>query len=360
MYREELVKVLRVISEDKQVQWLETDQFSKKAILYKAFTNPVQKGDVVLVNVTASLLRLGTGGYDFVKANYEKSSDYEHSEDNGHIMKLRYTPMQHSVMAVESQESPFHSLFSEKFTLREQKILLAELHSMVPLVFSIAQLLHQEAKVCVIFDDQAALALSVSEHLQKLHSYEHFYSITIGQAFGGMYEATTLQTALQFATQYLEADLVVVSVGPGVVGTGTKYGFSGIEQAKWANVIGALDGIPVWIPRLSFHDKRQRQQGLSHHTRTALFQFTYARSILPFPEMKTSDQQLIEKQLSQENSLVEHDIVWSELKGQEPIIEQAFHFYGQEIKTMGRTFQDDPIFFLAVAESTKVSLGLGG
>ncbi|UTW69794.1 DUF3866 family protein [Anaerobacillus sp. HL2] len=69
--------------------------------------------------------------------------------------------------------------------------------------------------------------------------------------------------ALQFAKEVLrKADVILVTLGPGVVGTGTSYGFYGIVQASWANIINSLDGVPVWVPRLSESDKRERHKVL--------------------------------------------------------------------------------------------------
>ncbi|OJT85865.1 hypothetical protein BM535_22000, partial [Clostridioides difficile] len=57
-------------------------------------------------------------------------------------------------------------------------------------------------------------------------------TITIGNAFGGDYECINIYTALITAKEILKADAVFVSMGPGIAGTGTKYGFTGIEQGS--------------------------------------------------------------------------------------------------------------------------------
>ncbi|KMK76096.1 DUF3866 family protein [Alkalihalobacillus pseudalcaliphilus] len=357
MYHQALVKVVSVLFEDHKKQWIITDQFSGRAILYKSVLEPVKAGDDIYVNITAYHLNLGTGGYDIVVSKQISPETVTRNEQGGHIIKLRYTPNQHSVQAIDAQESPYHTLFEKDFSLEGKKVLLAELHSMVPLIWSFARQLNEQLKITFIFDEQAALALPISKHLERLEKEKGFHSITIGQAFGGEYEATTLQNALQFADQYLRSDLIVVSVGPGVVGTGTKYGFSGIHLANWANIIGALQGVPVWVPRISFADKRERQRGVSHHTRTALMEFTYAKSILPLPYLQQDRMQLIKQQLAHAKSLTEHTVIISTKKANFEHIRKAVTIFEDEITTMNRSFAEDPDYFCGVFEATRVSLG---
>ena len=59
-------------------------------------------------------------------------------------------------------------------------------------------------------------------------------------------------------------------MGPGIAGTGTKYGFTGIEQGPILDAVKKLGGMPISIPRISFADKRDRHQGISHHSITVL------------------------------------------------------------------------------------------
>ncbi|WP_017728168.1 DUF3866 family protein [Halalkalibacterium ligniniphilum] len=359
MYDELQTIVRSILYEDDAIQIIETTNGSKKAILYKACTPHVSIGEKITVNTTAHALKLGTSGYDFVKSTAHQAS-YNVSNIKGHIIKARYTPIQHSVLAIEEQESPYHDQFKLKFALQRKPVLVGELHSMVPLVYYVAQELRAATSMCVILDDCASLPLMISEQLRELHKQDGFYSITIGQAFGGMYEAVSLQSALQFACETLKVDTILVSLGPGVVGTGTAYGFSGMCLADWANVIGALNGIPVWIPRLSFSEKRVRHYGLSHHTRTALAAFTYAKSVLPLPLLKKEWEHTIQKQLEAENWLQRnHSILFSKVD-MNANVQRALQRSKQPIRTMGRGYSDDPAFFLGVAEAVRVSFEEGG
>lgn len=83
----------------------------------------------------------------------------------------------------------------------------------------------------------------------------------------------------------VKTDVVIVAMGPGIVGTGTKYGFSGVEQAHIIDATNKLGGKPVLIPRIGFNDKRQRHQGISHHTITVL-ELCNSSCVLTFPTME--------------------------------------------------------------------------
>ncbi|WP_209122475.1 DUF3866 family protein [Alkalihalobacillus sp. BA299] len=346
MYVDEVVIVKKVLFEDESIQLLETIGGAGKAILYRTFFQKVQQGDEVVVNVTATTLQLGTGGWDIVKA-VPNALPYKKTAGNGHIMKARYMPNQHSVLTVEAQESKDHSLFQTSFCLDGQSILLAELHSMLPLVYVFMRKYAPEMKLTVIISDEAALPLMLSEHIRVLKKEKHFHSITVGQAFGGEFEAVNIVTALQYAVQKLKSDLILISLGPGVVGTGTVYGFSGMELANWANIVGGLGGKPIWIPRVSFADDRERHKGISHHTLTPLTKFTFSKSLVPLPTLTNEQQLLLEQQVNNLNK--QHSVIWVEQKRFKSLLENALVSYPKQIKTMGRTYEDDPVFFYTVA-----------
>lgn len=349
MYIELETKVQKVLFENEQVQIVQTTSGAKKAIVYRSFFERVDENDAVIVNHTGSALNLGTGGYDIVK-HVLKKKPFQNDEQ-GHIMKLRYTPQQLSVLSVEAEESPYHSLFTRNFSLNGRYVLLAELHSMIPVIYQLLKRFCNGFTLTVIIDDKASLPLMMSEHLNILHKNENFFSITIGQAFGGKYEAVNLQTALQFAKEQLKSDFIVVSLGPGVVGTSSLYGFSGMCLADWANIIGSLDGKSVWVPRLSFAEKRKRHYGLSHHTLTPLAKFTYAESILPLPALNGQKQDELQKNLAPLKEKKQVRIDWEQVD--HSLLSEALDSYPAPITTMGRTFQDDAAFFYGIYSAVK-------
>ncbi|WEG18201.1 DUF3866 family protein [Alkalihalophilus pseudofirmus] len=360
MFAEVRDQIKAIVFEDNHIQILQTSR-TQQAVLYKALTKKGRIGDTVLLNTTASELNLGTGGYDFVKSAGENAQGTPClNRDDGHILKLRYTPMQHQVLSVESQESPYHSLFQTTYSLEKRPVLVGELHSMIPILYAGSKVLHKRATVCIIIDDQAALPLMLSEHIRALEGEETFVTITVGQAFGGTYEAVTIQTALQFAHKHLKADIIMITVGPGVVGTGSYYGFTGMSLANWSNNVAALGGVPVWIPRLSFADKRKRHRGISHHTLTPLIEAVLTKVILPLPLLNGDRLEMIENQLSMlQKAKVSPEIKWIDEQEVQQKTEQALRTLGKDIKTMGRGYQEDPAFFWAVVAALWTSLNLG-
>lgn len=346
MYIEKKVIVEEILYEDEDVQLLKTTASAKKALLYLAITPRAKENDLVVVNATSTELKLGTGGMDIVISVLD-AQPKEDVSINGHIIKARYLPSQLSVLAVEAQESEYHQLFKKSFSLKGKKILIGELHSMIPLCFWGMDFLKKDGKMVVIISDQASIPLSLSDHVRSLKKDQRFITITIGQAFGGTYEAINLPTALQFATEVLNSDVIVITLGPGVVGTHTRFGFSGIEQAAWANVVGSLGGIPIWIPRLSEADSRERHLGISHHTLTPLKQFTYPKCIIPLPKINGLIAEKISKQVLELD--LQHQIHWVAKEPLEALIEHCLNKSPLPIKTMGRQYKDDRLFFLGVA-----------
>ena len=66
------------------------------------------------------------------------------------------------------------------------------------------------------------------------------------------------------------ADVAVCSIGPGIVGTGTRLGHGGLAAVTAANAALALGGRPVVASRVSEADTRERHRGVSHHTQAVL------------------------------------------------------------------------------------------
>ena len=82
---------------------VEVEGAPARALAYPDLVGPVGPGDVVLLNTTAVWLGLGTGGLHFVVA-LERFADTD-AAGPGRTMKLRYTPQQVRVLAVEEKIS---------------------------------------------------------------------------------------------------------------------------------------------------------------------------------------------------------------------------------------------------------------
>ena len=91
-------------------------------------------------------------------------------------------------------------------------------------------------------------------------------SVTVGQAFGGDLEAVTVHNGLLAARLVLGADIAIVTQGPGNLGTGTRWGFSGVAAGEAINAAAVLKGQPVAALRVSEADQRDRHRGVSHHS----------------------------------------------------------------------------------------------
>ncbi len=94
-------------------------------------------------------------------------------------------------------------------------------------------------------------------------------TITAGHAFGGDHEAVGVPSALALARHDAGADVIVVGMGPGVVGAGHRLGTTALEQRRcstppWRSGVGRC-----LRPGVS-GDERPRHRGLSHHTATVL------------------------------------------------------------------------------------------
>jgi hypothetical protein len=131
-------------------------------------------------------------------------------------------------------------------------------------------------------------------------------------------------------------------MGPGLLGTGTKYGFSGIEQGYIIDSINTLGGFPVFIPRISFQDKRIRHFGISHHSLTILDQVAKTRANVVFPILDVSKQIILEKQTQNMGIDDKHAIFYVDGSG----VFEAISTYNITVSTMNRGLEDDREFFM--------------
>ncbi|MGI5875676.1 MAG: DUF3866 family protein [Dethiobacteria bacterium] len=316
----------------------------EKAYNFPALTGVAEQGNRVVLNTTAVELNLGSGGYHFVIYNYAQNN--LQLSPSGHIIKLRYTPFQLKVQAYEeilSRRDPAATLQRYK-GMGNTPVVIGELHSMVaPFVLTIKKL-HPGRRIVYIMTDSAALPLYLSNVIHHLQE-EGLLSgtITCGQAFGGDLETVNIYTALIAAREELKADIILITPGPGVVGTGTRYGYSGIEQGEHIDRVHKLRGIPIVIPRISFADKRSRHYGLSHHTLTSLREIALNKAFLPLPSFDKKKTSFILKQLQETGLHKKHDIII--------VRQRLFQFLKKSpcyLQTMGRKVKEDPAFFAAV------------
>ena len=304
---------------------------TRRAVNYPALTGPASVGDEVLLNTTAQTLKLGSGGYDFVSANLSRALPKPAAGEAGHIIKGRYLPCQQAVLTLEEQER-YADIWERD--LEGFPVLVGQLHSQVgPAAAGL--FLSGRRRVAYIMTDVGALPLAFSGLVRDLKRAGLLYAtLTCGQAFGGDRETVTLHSALLGAKHILDCDAAIVCQGPGNAGTGTKYGFGGIEQAQNLDIVRALGGTSVAIVRMSSADKRERHQGISHHTRTTL-DLAYSRCIVPLPI--GADELTLPPG---------HSVLF--IEGAQAALDLLAE-RGVAVTSMGRTPAEDPLFFLAAA-----------
>ena len=241
--------VADIVLERRGLQRVALDN-GRRAYVLTELVGPVAVGDRVVVNTTAVDLGLGTGGWDVVHWNLAR--DEWDNPGRGHIMKARYTSLQHE-----------HDVVDGEGSLVGKPVVACFLHSQLAAVAVAFRHAAPGRRLAYVMTDTAALPLALSDLVA-----EGIFDVTVtaGQAFGGDLEAVNVASAL-VAT---DVDAVVVAPGPGVVGTGTTYGFSSLEVAATVDTVAALGGLPILAARYSDADARDRHRGMSHHTTTVL------------------------------------------------------------------------------------------
>lgn len=348
-------KVNKVISKRKNLTELEVtvEGETAKAINYDELTGLVEEGDEVVLNTTAVELGLGTGGKHFVLWNLSRR--HFKTEEDGHIVKLRYTPLQLSTLSVEEQESAFHSEFEQDYQLNCTPVIVGSLHSQLAAVAATVKELDPTLKLAYVMTDGGALPLVLSNLVDRLKSLKLIdKTITCGHAFGGDLEAVNIFSGLVAAKKIAKADIIVVIMGPGITGTDTPLGFSGIEQGQIINAVHSLRGISVAIPRLSFGDKRARHQGVSHHTITSLILAALGPAIVTLPKMDDKKEALVKDQLKQADITLKHKV---EIIANSVTLE-SLKKHKLQVTTMGRSIEQEPEFFQAAGAAAIYAVDL--
>ncbi|WP_270647924.1 DUF3866 family protein [Paeniclostridium hominis] len=317
-----------------------------KAYNYPKMTGSVDIGNEVVLNTTAVELSLGTGGYHFVILNLNKLES--NMTPGGHIMKLRYTPMQVKVDSVEEQDSKLHDKINEFKSLENLPVVVGTLHSMLTPFAASYKRHNPNKKLVYIMTDGASLPIYLSKNVENLKNKKLIDdTITIGNAFGGDYECINIYSALITAKEVLNADAVFVSMGPGIAGTGTKYGFTGIEQGPILDAVKKLGGNPIAIPRISFADKRDRHVGISHHSITVLSEIVNVNVNIPIGIEDKDKLEYVNKQIEKNNLQEKHNIVY--IKPGNTFDDLSY--YGLKVKSMGRNYEQDIEFFDAASNA---------
>ena len=333
------------------------DSTTGDAMNYPRLAGECFAGDRVLLNTTAVDLSLGTGGLHFVVARAGTGQGVQLDEPSGgHVMKLRYTPLQHDVLAVESPESAHHAVMVEADDLAGMPVVCCGLHSQVPLVAAAIKQADSELRVAYCMTDGGSLPIALSTIARESEAAGLIdTTITCGQAFGGRLEAVNLHSGLLAALHVAHADIAIVAIGPGVVGTATELGHGGIAQGEAINAVSVLGGTPVVCLRVSFADSRDRHRTVSHHTLAALTRIALAPALVAVPGLPRDQADKVE-------SALEVAGVWELHRRAESAqaLARTPDLRGVTVTTMRRGYSDDPAFFLAAYAAGDVAARLDG
>jgi hypothetical protein len=305
----------------------------ERAYCLTAVTGTVAVGDRVVVNTTAVELGLGTGGWHVVHWNLSRAELIQPGPD--HVMKVRYTSLQIDAGTDELRSPDLPA------SLEGVPVVACLVHSQVGLVAVAIKSAAPHLRVGYVMTDGAALPLALSDLVAELRDRSLLdVTVTAGHAFGGDLEAVTVPSALLLARHVAEADVIVVGMGPGVVGTGTKFGTTSIEAAAILDATDALGGEPVLCVRASDGDARSRHQGISHHSSTVLELAACRPWVAPVPP-----------DLAQSTRVRIRPVIL-------PDAVSLLDGLGLSIRTMGRGPDEDPLFFAAAAAAGAVAVDL--
>jgi Protein of unknown function (DUF3866) len=346
-----------------------------RALAYPELVGVPAPGDEVVLNTTALDRGLGTGGYALViTVRPGDGSDADgalHAAggqpgDAGHLVKARYTPLQTMVLGVDEQESPHHRVLREADDLGGMPVIVADLHSAVPAIIAGARHAAELAgapapRIAYVMTDGGALPAWFSRTISGLRDAGWLAScISAGQAFGGDLEAVTVHSGLLAAHHVVGADVTIVAQGPGNLGTGTMWGFSGVAAGEAVNAAGTLGGWPIASLRVSGADERERHRGISHHSLTAYGRVALVPSDVVVPvladaaeafEPSGQDPSRLGGRIREQADVLSscragHRLV--EVAADTGVVE-ALRSSPVGLSTMGRGFEADPAAFLAAA-----------
>jgi hypothetical protein len=218
-------------------------------------------------------------------------------------------------------------------------VVVCGVHSQLPVVAAAISQARPASRVAYVMTDGAALPLAMSDTVVQLRGLGLVVgTVTAGHAFGGDLEALNVPSALALARHRLEAEITIVAMGPGIAGTGSTLGFTGLEAAPALDAAAWLGGVPVACLRCSSGDPRPRHRGISHHSRTVL-DAVRSEVLVALP----ADVEPVEP--ADPTGTRRHR--WC--REQPVAVADLLEGFGLRVTTMGRTPAEDPLYFDAAA-----------
>lgn len=347
------------------------DGSSCRALVYTDLMAEPQVGDRLLLNVAALERGLGTGGYALAVAVLGPDGHLtgQPAAPHGHLVKARYLPLQTMVAGADEQGSAHHDLLASADSIDGLPVVVADLHSALPAI--LAAILHDRpgSRVVYVMSDHGALPLAFSRTVAQLREHGSLAAtVTVGQSFGGDLEAVNVHSGLLAARLALGADVAIVTQGPGNLGTGTRWGFSGVACGETINAAAILGGRPVGSLRISGADARERHRGISHHSLTAYGRVALLPADIAVPRLDQATSLTgieglaavaamaaeIESSAATLTSPTAHRLVEIDLVG----LDDALRSTPVRMSSMGRGLDGDPAYFLAAAASGRHAAAL--
>ncbi|MCB0875617.1 MAG: DUF3866 family protein [Solirubrobacterales bacterium] len=314
---------------------VEVDGERRRAWADESMVGPAAVGDDVVVNTAALDLGLGSGGYDIVHANLTRGLAGGETEPGVHVMKLNYSSLQHAVDPIEAPAD------APSLPERTLPVLVLPLHGhLAPAAWAAAG---AGARAGFVQAGGGGLPGGLSRDLRTLLDRGLIAgSTTASPSYGGEHEAISLIGALHAAAG-LDWDAVIVGPGPGILGSSTRYGHGGMAALDAAHSALAL-GLPTIVsPRMSSGDPRPRHLGLSHHTRSVL-ELLLGGVEVPVP---VGLDELWPLAAGEATPVLEEASGGLHRIHELPVDLPAYAETGLPQRTMGRTLDEDRLFFAA-------------
>jgi len=316
----------------------------------------MREGDEVVVNVAALDLGLGSGGFDVVHVNLTRGLEGGGAGDE-HVVKLNYTSLQHPVSPVEAEPRFQTHGNGAKGTAEPDGgapgrierspeaaetgarvapwVVILPLHGhLAPAAWAAAQV-SPEVRVGYVQTGGGALPGSLSRDVAELRERGLLCGhVAAAPAYGAEHEALSTVGAFDSAADRLGWDVILVGPGPGIIGSNTEFGHGGMAALDSAHAALSLRLPTLLSPRLSVGDPRERHRDLSHHTYTVL-ELLLAAVDVAVPEGEPT----IEAALEEAPGRHRLRIASADLEG--------YAASGLPATTMGRSLQEDPLFFAA-------------
>lgn len=294
------------------------------------------EGDEVIVNVEARDLALGSGGFDVVHVNLTRGLGGE-GTPGAKVMKLNYSSLQHAVLPVEEGDSAATSDPPRLDLPLGRPVAVTFLHGqLAPLAWAFDRAA-PEARVGFVQTAGGALPGGLSRVVRDLRARGVLAGhVTAGPSYGGELEAVTTGGALHHGLVELGWDGAICGPGPGILGSASWLGHGGMVALESLHTALALACRALVVPRMSSGDPRPRHRGLSHHARTVL-ELVLEPVFVALPAGEP-----------QPEGLDRHR--WCVA---EPDLE-GYRASGLPARTMGRSLEEDELFFAAALAAGRV------